>query len=84
MSIIMENENMVVKNKPEEKMIKNITLTFEDGTTQQIDKGMVITLAPKEDDEMELHMECCNINGIDMENTMYGLLQAAAQFINLD
>lgn len=83
-NVIKETEDLKVKIKSEENMIKSITLTYEDGTTQVIEKGMAITLNQKENYELSLEMEMCNMSGADFLNVMYGVLQEAAQFIDID
>jgi hypothetical protein len=74
-------------NKPvikPQKDIATVVLKFEDGTEQVIDKGMVISLAPKDGDEITMTVDCCNINGDSYQNIMYGMLQLASQTVEID
>jgi|GEM_PF-4684157 len=58
-----------------EQAIVKIILEFEDGTTKDISKGMILSSKPKNEDEIIMNVQCCHINGDDYDNIMYGLSQ---------
>lgn len=61
-----------------------VVIHYEDGTTKEVDKCMVVTLKPLNDEEVTLQLECCNITGKDYQNTMFGLLSLAAKTIQMN
>lgn len=62
----------------ESKEIEKIVIHFEDGTTKEVDEGMVVSLQEKEEDQLTINMECCHIGGTEYQNMMYGLLKLAS------
>ena len=54
--------------------IEKITITYENGTTKNIDKGLVITI-DKEDEEIYMNMEFLKIGGKELRTIMYGCVE---------
>lgn len=58
-----------------EKDIKNIVITYEDGTSRELDKGMVVS-TEEVDDELNVSMAMCHMNGKEVIDYMESIIMA--------
>lgn len=60
-----------------EKEIVSVTITYEDGTTENVTKGIVIEEKPGQDDRITTTFYSVQMNTLDIANITTALMQFA-------
>ncbi len=59
----------------EERTVKDITLTYDDGTTEVIEKGLVTRFIEHDDGEVTASFDMVSISGKDLYMVVTAILQ---------
>lgn len=60
----------------QEKTAKKITVTYDDGTTKEIERGLVFTISePDENDNCQIEAEFVNIKGKEIYTVVFAVLE---------
>lgn len=62
----------------DDKDIKSIVITYEDGEQKQLDKGMVVS-TKQDGEELHVNMAMCNMSGKEVVNYMESIIMAYAK-----
>lgn len=59
----------------EERTVKNITLTYEDGSTEVVEKGLVLSFTEHEDGNVTAGFNMLSITGKDLYMVVMAMMQ---------
>lgn len=59
----------------EERTVRNITLTYEDGSTEVVEKGLVLSFTEHEDGNVKARFNMLSITGKDLYMVVMAMMQ---------
>lgn len=68
----------------EEMAAKKIVVEYSDGTREESDKGIMVTLDPSEEnsDELKVMMTMVNVSGAEFQDFILAVIELASELLN--
>lgn len=64
--------------------IVDIVITYEDGSSKRVDKGMVVSTTRINQEEVSVNLAICNLNSEEMFEHMENIIEAYAQLKGIE